>query len=172
MSREKLADWSHPILGIFERSTVKNHLNETFFDLEKKGQTVVADLRFTFDQFTISLREVSEPPSEMLSDLTAMVEWPKARIDEIEDRLLGYYEENRPRYLEEHEENGIDADEIARGVPAIKRRDQIWQLIERPFYINGGTWEYPSMAFECIFDIEHELHISFANGRIHDVWNE
>ena len=172
MSTEEMAEWSHPILGTFERSTVTNHLNQTFFDLKKNGRTMVSSLGFTFDDFTISLREVAEPPPEMLSDLITMIEWPKSRLHEVEDRLLAYYQENRLRWLEEHEDNGIDAGEIARCVPEITQRDQVWRLIERPFYLNGGTWEHPSMAFECTFDVEHELHISFGSGRIIDIWNE
>jgi len=175
MSRTKLADWSHPILGTFARSTVTNHRNETFFDLEKKGPTIVASLGVTFYSFEISLLEVSEPPPDMLSDLIAMVEWPKERVHEIEDQVLSYYQENRTRFIEEHEMNHYSANEIARRVPLITQRDQVWQLLGEPLGIHGGNlaiWDDTSISFQCIFDEEHELQISFSKGGVDRVWNE
>jgi hypothetical protein len=86
--------------------------------------------------------------------------------------LLSHYEANRSELMAGLAADSIDPDEIARCLPAIASRDRVWQLIERAVYLNGGTWKHPSMAFECIFDIEHELHISFTNGRVADVWNE
>jgi hypothetical protein len=172
MSWVILPDYSHEVLGVFARSKCVNHQGRTFVELEKKGSTHIAGLGFVFETFRISLEGISEPPAEMLSDLVGIVQWPKLRVSEIEGRLYEYYAENRPEYLAECRKEGLDVDEVARCVPEVKRRDEVWKLIECPFYIESGAWEHPSIAFRCVFDIEHELHISFYNNRVHKIWNE
>jgi hypothetical protein len=167
-----LPDYSHEVLGVFARSKFVNDQGRSFIELEKNGPTHIAGLGFAFEKFTISLEAISDPPAEMLSDLVGIVQWSKLRLPEIEGRLYEHYTENRPEYLAECESEGLDADEVARCVPEVKRPDEVWKLIECPFYINGGTWKHPSIAFRCVFDIEHELHISFSNGRVQKIWNE
>ena len=62
------------------------------------------------------------------------------------------------------------AEEIAKLVPTITV--EVWKLIERPRFISAGTWPEVSIAFDSIYDEEHELHISFANDKVSDVWDE
>jgi hypothetical protein len=172
MSRVMLVDWSHPVLGTFARSTFTNHLNETSVYLEKKRETTIAGLGFTFGQFRIFLREVSEPPSAMVSDLVAIVQWPSARLHEIQERMFQYYVDNRSQFIELNEEYGMPSGEIARRVPIVERAADVWGLIESPKSIHASTGDQISISFECTFDFEHELHISFLNAGVERVWNE
>jgi len=172
MSRRALEDYVHPILGVFERSQVINHLNELFVDFQKKGSTSIAGLGYEFHDFSIFLKGATEPPDDMVADLVRLVNWPSSRNHEIEARLFQYYEENRDRYVEVWDDNGYSAEEIAKLVPTIKEPVEVWKLIERPRYISGGTWPEVSIAFDSKYDEEHELHISFANDKVSEVWDE
>jgi hypothetical protein len=48
----------------------------------------------------------------------------------------------------------------------------VWKLIVRPRYISAGTWPEVSIAFDSTYDEEHELHISFADDQVSEIWDE
>lgn len=163
-----LIDYIHPILGAFRRRKSANAHGQSFITLEKADPTEVSGVGYVFELLSIFYEGQGHPPDSMLEDLVDIVRWPLERKGEIEEKMFSYYEAHRKEWLDDPE-GLVESLEIIR---SIKRPSDVWKLIVRPLYINAGTWPEASIAFECVFDIEHELHISFADGAVSEVWTE
>jgi hypothetical protein len=168
MSSASLSDYVHPVLGTFRRRKAGNPLSQAFVRLEKVGATEIPGLGYVFEEFSISLEGVDEPPEWMLRELMHIVRWPRARIGEIEAKIFSYYKAHLDHWLEDPEELVADPGVFR----SINCHSDVWKLLVRPLYINAGSWPQASIAFESVFDIEHEMHISFAAGAVCEVWSE
>ena len=172
MSRQPLPDYVHPVLGVFSRSQITNHLGEWFVYLQKQGSTSIPGLGYMFPDFSISLKGTAEPPPDMVVDLVQLVQWPALRKHEVEAQLFQHYLANRERYMEDMRDNDYSDLRITKAAPEIRGPAGSWQLITRARSINGGTWPQVSIAFDTTYDEEHELHVSFANDQVVNVWDE
>lgn len=169
---QRLEDYTHPILGVFERTQHTTPSQGTYVRLTKRGSTTIVSLGYEFPEFSISLREIVEPPAAMVADLVRLLHWPESRRHEIEERLLQHYASNRSRYVDEMRENGYSDQRIEKAAPPISEPASVRKLIVRPRYINAGTWPHVSVAFDTTYDAEHELHIAFQNDRVVRLWDE
>jgi hypothetical protein len=101
MSRQPWPDYVHPVLGVFSRSQVTNHLCEWFVHLRKQGSTSIPELGYMLPDFSISLIGTAEPTPDVVVHLVQLVQWPASRRHESKRGCFSTTSPIRERYMKD-----------------------------------------------------------------------
>lgn len=168
-------DYSHPVLGECKRRfSGPNNKGDTYAVILKSKPIVIGGLDIAFPELELMLRNAEEPTEQEISEVTAVLNLSKEQKLEVEESVFRQYADDiYPTYLEIYSNDyGMEKNEIDKLLPALESPRQIWRLFGDP----RGVSYYPpnniQLSYRCNFDDEHDLNLSFSNGKLVEVWTE